>query len=237
MLGQRKNMNKIKFINTSDDVSDIFAPIPASKSLPDWYKKMPSYMNGIKEITSDGTTGTIKKCLPVFDAISNGYLILTHCDISIKWDDIGYVFDAPHDNFKFISHHPLWQVNLHPKIGSDLTNVPKYASPWGIVTPKGYSSLFVPPIHRENDITIFEGVVDTDSYHSPVQLPFYLNKSETDLFIPAGTPIAQVIVFKRESWKSEINKDYNKTIQTKALNNSRFFDAYKNLFWSRKKYE
>lgn len=230
-------MNKIKFINTSKEVSDEFAPIPAVKVLPTWYKNMQSYMNGVKEVTNDGTSGTIKKCIPVFDAISAGYLILTHCDISIKWDGIGYVFDAPHDNYRFIAHHPLAQANLHPKIGNDFTSVPKYSNPWGIVTPKGYSSLFIPPMHRDNDIIIFEGIVDTDSYHSPVLLPFSLSKSETDLFIPAGTPIAQVIVFKRELWDSEVSHNLDIPSKTRALNNSRFFDAYKNLFWSRKSYE
>lgn len=237
MFGLQKNTNRIKFINTSDSVSDVFSPIPAVKLLPQWYKDMQSYMNGVKEITEGGTSGTIKKCIPVFDAISSGYLILTHCDISISWDGIGYVFDAPHDNYKFISHHPLDQANMHPKAGSDLINVPKYSNPWGIVTPRGYSCLFIPPVHRENDISIFEGVVDTDSYHSPVQLPFTLSKHEQDMFIPAGTPIAQVIVFKRENWVSEITVDRDLAQKTKSLNDSRFFDAYKKLFWSRKSYE
>ena len=193
-------------------------------------------MNGIKEHTDSGTSGTIKKCVPVLDAIGSGYLILTHCDIEIKWDGIGYVFDAPHDNYKFISHHPLAQAVSHPLAGNDLTDVPKYANPWAIVTPKGYSCLFIPPMHRDNDITIFQGIVDTDSYNAPVQLPFIINKKEQDIFIPAGTPIAQIIIFKREDWKSEIIENQNISLKTKALNNSRFFDAYKKLFWSRKTY-
>ena len=230
-------MNNIEFFNIYEDVSKEYAPVPASKIIPEWYKKTQSYMgDGTKKIVDNGTSGTIKKCIPVLDSISSGYLILTHCDISIEWDGISYTYNAPHNNFKFIGHHPLDQALLYPDKGFDITDIPKYINPWGIKTPKGYSCIFLPPMHRENYISILPGIVDTDNYNNPVQLPFIINKKEQDFIIPAGTPIAQVIPFKRESWNKNITENSKYAKITKRLNDSKFFDAYKKIFWAKKEY-
>jgi hypothetical protein len=54
---------------------DFFPPKPAVKEVPDWYKNTPEYTvsEGKKVISPDSTTHTIKKCIPVFDAITIGY--------------------------------------------------------------------------------------------------------------------------------------------------------------------
>ena len=60
---------KITFTNTSG--VDIEQPQPASKLIPDWYKNMDAYINKekIPDVVGE-TTATIKRCMPVFDAIT-----------------------------------------------------------------------------------------------------------------------------------------------------------------------
>ena len=86
--------------------------------------------------------------------------------------------------------------------------------------------------------TIFSGVVDTDTYQVPVAFPFVLKEPNFEGMIPAGTPIAQVIPFKRESWKMEISGkelvDLAQQQSTRIM--TKFFDAYKNLFRQTKEY-
>jgi hypothetical protein len=80
--------------------------------------------------------------------------------------------------------------------------------------------------------------VDTDTYKAPVNFPFVLNDVKWEGIIPAGTPMAQVIPFKRESWKHRIGSDKelkeqkNVDMKLKTL----LFNSYKKHFWSSKEY-
>lgn len=111
-------------------------------------------------------------------------------------------------------------------------------NPWAIKTPKGYSVLFVQPFHRESVFTILPGIVDTDSYTIPVNFPFVINDSNFEGTIPMGTPIAQVIPFKRDSWKMEFGSEIERNEQVNVTTKIRtkFFDKYKSMFWNKKEY-
>ncbi len=67
-------MKEIIFTNTYN--VDIDQPKPASQFIPKWYKNLESYIGGNKKPDGDGKAQvTIKKCIPVFDAITAGYII------------------------------------------------------------------------------------------------------------------------------------------------------------------
>jgi hypothetical protein len=227
--------NIIQFLNHAD--KEVIKPIPAQKLLPEWYVKTFSYQNNNKLYRYiDGakqTTATIKKCMPVFDVLSSGYFILTHEDIFITKENGGTSFDGL-DSF---SSHPRAQANLHPAVKEADEIVVKFLHPWGIKTPVGYSCLFIPPVHRKNVINILPGLVDTDTYNLPVQFPFVLGDENFEGIIPAGTPIAQVIPFKRNDWKAEYGQvDQSEKNKTFEYLNRTLFNAYKNRFWAKKDY-
>ena len=217
-------------------VPEEFAPKPATSFIPDWYKNMDSYMGGTeKKPTVDGlANGTIKRCMPVFDVITHGYIITTYHDIFVsqkaqQFAD-GKVKVAPWyqwASFGPIHFHLIEQAPTHPaKNGSPY---PKLLNPWGIKTPPGYSTLFMAPVHRSNDFTILPGVVDTDTFTAPVHFPMVLTDIKFEGLIPAGTPIAQIVPFQRESWTMEIGKQEN-LIEQETLSaklRTRFFDSYK----------
>jgi hypothetical protein len=219
-------------------VSDKYQPIPASKMLPEWYRQMNSYVTKEKVPNlerSDATNSTIKKCIPVFDALTLGYYILSPADVFVSQrDGVPYYEWANHD---LITFHPKHQAPTYPN-SSSLPNYPKWVNPWSIKTPKGYSCLFTTPKHRENIFTIFDGVVDCDTYTGAVNFPFVLNDITFEGLIPAGTPIAQVIPFKRDSFKLKIGNEKDKNWTTNIVQSlkSLFFDSYKKQFWHRKEY-
>jgi hypothetical protein len=238
MFGLKKNISNLEFYKTQEDVSDIYKPVAAIKKIPDWYKEMNSYFNNVREPNSGyGTSATIKKCMPVFDAMTSGYLILLHSDMHFTWNGVNHDISMPVDSRKYISQHPTWQADKHPQNINFLSNFYKYISPWAIKTPPGYSCLFMPPLHRDNFIQILSGVVDTDKYNTPVQLPFAMSRFEEDIVIEAGTPIAQIIPFKRESWNLKESNLMKESIYAESTVRSKFFEGYKDLFWSRKSYQ
>jgi hypothetical protein len=230
-------MTKIIFTNTLGTPEE-FAPKPASTCVPSWYKDIPSYMNGIKKPDGQGgTSATIKRCMPVFDSISAGYILFTPVDVWISQRDGEPWYEWP--SFGPIQFHPVKQAPTHPDRNGHQTDYPKWINSWATQTPSGYSTLFVQPFHRESVFTILPGVVDTDQYNAPVNFPFVLNNIKYEGLIPAGTPMAQVIPFKRDLWQMEIgnSNDFNEQNKTTIKLRSKFFDGYKTLFRQNKEYK
>jgi hypothetical protein len=99
--------------------------------------------------------------------------------------------------------------------------------------------MFVQPMHRESVFTILPGIVDTDMYTAPVNFPFVINDSNFEGLIPKGTPIAQVIPIKRDAWKMEFGGQEELIEQANITTKlqTKFFDRYKTMFWSRKEYK
>ena len=228
-------MKEIKFTNVLG--LDFFPPKPAVKEVPDWYKDTPEYIGdqGKKILGNGNIPHTIKKCIPVLDAMTAGYILYTQVDVQVtQVEGLPYYNWADQDA---ISFHPIEQAPLHPLRNE--APYPKWTNPYAITTPTGYSVLFKQPMHKESVFTILEGIVDTDQYKSPVNFPFVLNDVKWEGLIPAGTPMAQVIPFKRESWKHKIgsNKERIEQNLVTAKLKTLFFNSYKRQFWSRKEYK
>lgn len=224
-----QEVKHITFIKVNE-VSDKYAPKPASKSIPEWYKKMePSFP---KERTPDSLP-TIKKCIPVLDALTAGYILVTPCDVYVQMKDGEPTLQPTFDGY--ISHHPRKQGYKHPAVND--YQFPKWINPWAIKTPKGYSTLFIPPVHNPNEwFVVLEGIVDTDNYSAPVNFPFVLKNPTREGLIPAGTPMVQAIPFKRDEWESSISEDSKEAKQVSTHLSSHWFDRYKKLFWDKKSF-
>lgn len=217
------------------NTSELFWPQPADKFLPDWYKDLSPYYD--KKIRSNGQASvTAKKCMPLFDSMTSGYILSTYCDIDVSKEEGVYYFKWK-PKVDLIDSHPGQQTGSYPGIDSKIGTV-KYMNPWLIKTPPGYSCLFLPPMHRDNNLVILPGIVDTDKYTDFINFPFYVKEGFTGV-IEAGTPLVQVIPFKRDSWKSKRGKSELLIEKTDVHNLiwSKFVNGYKNFYWSRKSYE
>lgn len=233
---------RIEFLESSP-VADNFKPYPASEKLPDWYKKTEKHIGGERyfEPKGRGISHTIKACMPVTDTLTFGYIIPLQADLLVTQIEIGNGETEPYFAWAAglgISNQTKEQAQHHP-LGKEITYYPKIVNPWGVKTSNGYSCLFVSPLNNPNGFfNILPGIVDTDSYVTPVNFPFVLNDPKFSGIIPAGTPVAQVIPFKRDSWDSVIRNDYNKEIEKNTINlKAKIFNAYKQVFWSRKEFK
>lgn len=227
---------KIEFVDITTSIDSKYWPTPAKREIPDWYRKMPSYNKGNKDVEINGTAtnATMKKCVPVLDAITAGYIIPFPTDILVRLIDGQTVFQWP--DMEMVRFQKAFQVEGYP-LGIPNQDIPKWKNPWSIITPKGYSCFITSPLHREIPFSILEGVVDTDTYFNPVQFPFVMKDPSWEGIIPAGSPMVQVIPFKREDFVMSVEENkVEKIYRSNKLLSSKFFDAYKKIFWSKKDY-
>jgi hypothetical protein len=231
-----KKQFNITFTNVGG-IPEEYEPKPASKFIPDWYKNLESYLNGKKQPNGGGSSAaTAKRCMPIFDAITAGYIIVSPADVFVSQRDGQPFYEW--SNFGLIQFHPKEQAPEHPH-RNGLESFPKWTNHWAIKTPKGYSTMFIPPVHRESVFSILPGVVDTDTYTAAVNFPFVLNDPKFEGLIPAGTPIAQVIPFKREVWEMKLGgqAEFNEQTQVTVKLQTKFFDRYKSMFRQPKEYK
>ena len=231
-------MKKIRFTNTMPDLEEAAKfPESALNSLPEWYKKTESFVGG-KFVPSNGNPNlTVKKCIPVLDSMGLGYTISLWTEVYVERSEEGISIhpSVVRTNQKPVDGHPIeQQAPLYPVPKGYDREILKWINPWHIKTPRGYSCLFVNPIHRNLPFRIMEGVVDTDTFPLSINFPFFI-RSDFSGIIPHGTPIAQVIPFKRDNFSSERGEfDLEKYNAIHNYHDTTFMNRYKSKWWTRK---
>ena len=215
-------------------------PRPAAEYLPDWYKNAKAYTDpsGKKAPTLDGTPyATIKRCMPLFDMMTAGYIIETPYDIYIRQTPEGPYFQW--GEMAAIAFQSMEQTQGHPYF-RDINYAARIVHPWSIKTPKGWSIMVMDPQHHEpGPIMCSSGIVDTDEYSLPFNMFLKLRDPKFEGMIPAGTPFIQVIPFKREDWTSRLGGEPERKKHTSDVRkfNTVFFDRYKKFWWNKKSYK
>ena len=215
-------------------------PRPASEYIPDWYKKAKPYLDpsGKKAPPLEGgMLSTVKRCMPLWDMMTAGYIIETPYDVYVRQTSEGPYFQW--GEMQAIAFQSMEQAQNHPWF-KDINYAVRMLHPWSIQTPKGWSTLIMPPTHRESlPIEVSIGIVDTDTYSLPFNMFIKLTDPTFEGMIPAGTPFVQVIPFKRESWTSELGgkKQLEKFNIAKSKFATVFFDRYKKFWWVKKQYK
>lgn len=242
-----KKEPEIEF-NISPQFKGIYPkPQRASKFMPTWFKELPRRIKG----QPIGTAGSVKTCVPVMDAINNGYIIPLWADLHLKTvhkidentgqSNIGLDYTIALDSGMAspIDQHHFGQVGgdcpiAKYKLGKVLM---KFNSPWSIKTPKGYSVLIKTPPHLYSDLHPLEGLVDTDTYHRPINFPtFWSNNNFGEWTIPRGTPFIHVVPIKRTKLKVKYGAvDQLEDIKSWNLLSSTFQDNYRKFFWHKAK--
>ena len=240
--------NKIKFIASKEylNYTEIL-PEPCRLNIPLWYK----------ELKHSVTNKTVKGCMPFLDTLTTGYTIKMPIDyyISHNFKKEGERYTEGYtrlDNYKNINlntknnleSHPISQLGKKCPFVNKNKSLPfhKILNPWIIKTPPGYSCLFLPPMNNSDDrFSIIPGIVDTDTFPQETNFPIIINGDKypvLETVIELGTPIVQVIPFKREKWKmiieSKSSLDRNKIDFLTLLN---IWNVYKNKWWSKKSWK
>ena len=215
-------MKKIVFQSDRPDV-DIEAPRQASKTLPQWFRVFDRVVNGKR---------TVKSCMPFLDASTAGYTLVLPVDVFINANRGDIRVSASID---VVAKH--YKEQIPPGMITDTySDEPyKWINSFYIKTPKGYSSYIMHPANRVDlPFVTLSGVVDTDRHPLLINLPFLIKENFSGV-IPAGTPIAQILPFKREEWRHNVIDDVEPKRFDKIYEvDSPPFDWYKRKIWSKK---
>lgn len=188
----------IEFLTTEEFADVLIPPAPANKFIPDWYKAIPTHSKTTRDVTG-GMAMTAKKCLPMLDAMTHGYIIPLAGDVHIRTNEDASLIDITENCFvKQTQEHSQEQVS--PNFPFPKKHLIKFINHFVIKTPPGYSCLFVAPInHLETRFTTLGAVVDTDKYDREINFPTVWMANNYDDTVLAGTPIIQCIPFKRST--------------------------------------
>ena len=192
-----------------------FKPILAKDLIPDWWKKskVGEYINGHKQ-------QTIRACPAMDDWLNMGWYLCANRDFDIvlggskddvdglKWAaTIDTERDYFHDSMESPSHPAAQMLEafayMEKSENPPIKDAFKMRNPWSITTPEGYSTFYLDPfLHQNKYFSTWQGIIDTDKFNNGVdnaQIIFY-PKVDHDFTILKGTPLCQIIPFKREEW-------------------------------------
>ncbi len=223
-------------------------PGPVLKTIPDWFRKASRFIKnpetGLPVLKEDGSRmSNWKACPAVFDIMSSGYTYKTPCDIEFYEDAQGNiqarVLDPQHQSL-VQERMPL--DRFPPPQGFHAKHFAWWAD-WAVELPEGYSALYTQPFNRfELPFWTMGGIVDNDKVHLPGTMPFFFMKGVTGI-VPAGSPYAQIIPFKREHWLAEYDTDISaEEIDAKNRANAEKYrrpngGVYFREVWERRKYQ
>jgi hypothetical protein len=221
--------------------SSRFKPVkkikPSKSFIPDWYKNIKAFnKNNIEFHPELGTRPlvTVKSCVPFLDGIMTGYTVELWTDIHISNDG--------ETTYRWAHEPQPMESRIHNKHNSQIPVPAGYSNvhytwlnPYVIKFPPGYSALIMHPSNRfDLPFYTLSGVVDDEIIVG--NLPFFLLDGFEGM-IEKGTPIFQIIPFKRENWSAEWDDSTQELEKKHDTGLQSFFnDYYRNNVWSRKEF-
>jgi len=210
--------------------------VPSKNVIPNWYKKIPKWKNEEIIDSKNNINLTVKQCVPFLNGLSSGYMLLLPYDIYVKNNNgAPYVVwgttSNPPGSRNEVSDSSLVPTGCYPVEYTWNTNV-------AFQVPKGYSILLTHPLNRHDlPFVTLSGIIDGGYVTNPHgSYPFYI-KSGFEGVIEQGTPVAQLIPFKQDSWISKESKGLLKMgILNGKKSSSVFSGWYKKNHWVRKDY-
>jgi len=238
---------KIKFVANKNWLSEksFSAPQPSAKNIPDWYisaDRFAKTTDGNHHVDQDGgKVLTWKACPAIYDVLTSGYVYKTPCDIEFFLDTDGNILakalDSRHSDFIQIRSS---MPQFHSPMGYHKNHF-AWSPDWAVDVPKGYSVLYSQPYNRYDlPFLTTNGIVDNDKVNLPGTMPFFISKDWLGI-LPAGTPYAQMMPFKREDWESEHILQSAASVIIKNIENSAKYripngGVYLNNVWEKRNY-
>lgn len=218
------------------------APQPAVKHVPEWYKSLTKFDKSNDDITLDpvnnlGTDGaqvSTKMCMPFLDATTAGYMYVLEDDLHVDIDHDGKPILWWEGDVMLVDKRPIIDIvvpdNCHPIHYGWRMN-------WYYETPPGHSVLITHPMNRYDlPFYVQSGIVESDIWGLPVFIAFFLKRNFRGV-IPKGTPIFQMIPFKRDNWEMEV-VDTDEELEKHELmaenRRSMIYGYYKKTAWRKK---
>lgn len=237
----------IKFVARDPLVAELQPkPVPVSQNIPQWWRDQHPYEKGVENpdgkkllVTNFISNATFKKCTPMLDALTAGYLVSLWSDVQVRPDPSGIpLITWRVRNLPVFWPHGSSSQNIEPPTGYSNTVV-KYNNGWIPKTPPGYSILVTTPLgHRNLPFHAIPAIIDSDRSTLEIVPPMWV-KEGFEGIVEKGTPLFQIIPFKRDDWKAEYETlkpgEYS-IIEDKNFN-STIVSHYIKKAWSKKSFK
>jgi hypothetical protein len=227
----------IEFFCDDENVSKYWPPKPAKDCVPEEIQMLPAAKEKYK--VDESPILNIKGCAPAMDSLTAGYILHNSYSIelvsfmhqfkeNIKIKTAKTIPDTSSDSNIFARKSLAVFYDDACPISTDLKKQRtyfKFKTSWGVKTPPGYSCLVMQPHYLgEHRFSLLPAIIDTDTYHLPITIAGSLNVKEL-VRIEPGTPILQIIPFKRDDWSMSVNDTF-------PADKSKFYvwNTYKRIF-------
>ena len=246
MWWQKKN--KVLFYCSISGVEETMPILPAKDVSYAWVKKvMKSFKEKSLDVSStskDGKIRHVSRCPGIFGIKNQGWIIRTWQDIELTLDESAWSWRTPMNqktlsnglSAEEVTHHPEESLKQHLDHWPEnaFQHIIKINTPWFVKVPKGYVlNQFHPAYLDENRFTSLPGSYSPDHGAGTINIPMIWHSKKGNYLIKAGTPIAQLILSKKEDIDYEIKlvDDKFKKEQSikKILETMTFKRIYKNI--------
>lgn len=182
-------------------------------------------------------------CPGMLDYSQAGYIVTAYTNIHIKANSMGVIVKVDSTAASQENNHRLQPATFDYELVDNMTYIDKVKRtankvplPWTIKAKPGYSAYVLPALmHADylDKIFVYPGVVDYDDFYvinfvfSPIK--------ECEFTILAGTPLLQVIPFKREVITAECDNASIEDTNNYLFNiPARIANYYKKYLWKKK---
>src|SRR6195256_6038736 len=178
-------------------------PLPAVLGLPDWFKNLPQ--KAFSALLQEEQF-TVKKCPPFVDAMTYGFLMPLIADLRVENGVFAWDREVPGGAFASYPRSPIDFHDSNQVAGTPLFDddrfIIKFNNFWTIELPPGYSLLVTHPVNRDDlPFVTLTGLVDADRYiDNFIHFPARWRDPQFSGTLPKGTPVAQCLPLKRDSW-------------------------------------
>ncbi len=248
-------------LHTSLDERVYDLPKPAQFSTPQWFHDLPLTVEN-SPLNIQPHNLTLKTNLPFVDPFSLGYMAVSPYEIELldrretlppemKNNPTISFPESPGLDFSYPGYPIIEQSDFVQHFGWKVptgfhTDIPYSWNLWFTIhTPPGYSVLITNPLNN-NTLPWFTTslVVDTDKDFVLDAVPFFVAKNYPLGIIPKGTPLLQIIPFKRDAWIHKVAPITENNLQTNRSSTKPAMEAqmqipnvwYKQNIWNKKNF-
>jgi len=234
----------IEFFYTIPSAEYIEPVIPAAKYKRSWFRRAAAKMMDEKKQPGFGSNFCLSttKCPAIPAIMSTGYVVRTWQDItietngdgrSVEWvsalDQKGLFMESS----DAISFHTEEQLSMFMENWpDDQLKIPvKFCLPVRIKLKKGYKALIMPVAYDdENRFEAYSGIIDSTFPYAPLYINVKWRVLNGKSLIEAGTPLAQILVFRDEKITHKFNQANPVHIHFyDALSNIKFVANYQTM--------
>ena len=251
-----KKKPTVDFVALLPEVAQIMPIEPAKNVKFSWLKEAMANYQQMKKAnpTPNHKFSHITRCPGIANVARQGWIQRAWQDIIIKTEGDGVNFDwsTPIDQRNVdCDHDSRWPyVSFHPEElygqfqrnnGNTLKTVIKIQSPWMVYIPKGYYLMSMPiPYPDRHEFTAATGILDPDYGPNFLNVQLFWHKLKDEFLIPAGTPLCQYVLIKKNDIKGNVremdDKDlYNIRLRRNVIDNRWIanYNSLKNLRWKK----